>query len=102
MNTPMFIISEWYLDTARYEITTGFNHCGATLEGRPDCVGQSLCFGVFFIYAAMTFSMMCICTILKFLEISPSPGKNKKSKNLNPNIDIFLKILRQKKRFYLN
>jgi hypothetical protein len=95
MNTPMFIISEWYLDTARYEITTGFNHCGATLEGRPDCVGQSLCFGVFFIYAAMTFSVMCK-HIQKFLEISPSPGKNKKSKNLNPNIDIFLKILRQK------
>jgi hypothetical protein len=31
-----------------------------------------------------------------FFEISPSPEKNKKSKNLNPNIDIFLKILRQK------
>jgi hypothetical protein len=77
MKTPMFGISEWYLDITRYENTTDFGHCGATLKGRPDCVGQSLCFGVFFIYAAMTFSM---CVGEKIIEISPSPGKKYKVK----------------------
>jgi hypothetical protein len=56
MKTPLI---EWYFDTSRYENTTCFGHCGATLEGKPDCIGQSLCFSVFFIYAAMTFSVMC-------------------------------------------
>jgi hypothetical protein len=69
MKTPMLLISEWYIDITRYEITMRFGHCGATLEGRPDCVGQSLCFGVFFIYAAMIFSICVGKFFLKFHQV---------------------------------